>query len=153
MAAGEHKGNANVLTSEDYVVQSGDTLERIARKVLNDSRKWKELLDWNKDRLADATKLRVGMVLRTHGSGQSATPAGIEESHTRKNTVRAEAETKAPMPNNPQNTQLAEDGQIPVQPIAANTTSPAHKSEGSKTQKSGKTETSDDDIIRGVILP
>jgi nucleoid-associated protein YgaU len=52
-----------------YLVQSGDTLERIARRVLNDGRRWRELYEWNRDQLSDPALLRVGQRLRTRAPG------------------------------------------------------------------------------------
>ena len=52
----------------DYVVQTGDTLERIARKLFNDGRKWRELYEWNRDQLPDPSRLRVGQVLKVKQS-------------------------------------------------------------------------------------
>lgn len=50
--------------SSEYVVQNGDTLERIARKLFNDGRKWRDLFDWNRDQLSDPGHLRSGQVLK-----------------------------------------------------------------------------------------
>ena len=48
-----------------YVVQRGDSFYGIARKVLGDALRWKELLALNKDLVdGDARKLQVGQVLR-----------------------------------------------------------------------------------------
>ena len=55
-----------------YLVQSGDTLERIARRVLNDGRRWRELYEWNRDQLSDPALLRVGQRLRTRAPGGEA---------------------------------------------------------------------------------
>jgi LysM repeat protein len=52
----------------DYIVQNGDTLERIARKLFNDGRKWRELYEWNRDQLPDPGRLRVGQVLKVKQS-------------------------------------------------------------------------------------
>jgi hypothetical protein len=50
-------------------VQGGDTLERIARKLFNDGRKWRDLFEWNRDQLSDPGRLRQGQVLRIKQSG------------------------------------------------------------------------------------
>lgn len=99
---------------DTYVVQSGDSLERIARRVLNDGRKWKELLEWNKDKLADPTKLRAGMSLRIHG-GTAASPAAADGVRYQNNPVRAEAESSVEPPFAPE----AEVAPIPVSPVSA----------------------------------
>lgn len=50
--------------TREYQVQNGDTLERIARKLFNDGRKWRELFEWNRDQLSDPGRLRAGQVLK-----------------------------------------------------------------------------------------
>lgn len=52
----------------EYVVQSGDTLERIARKLFNDGNRWNDLYEWNRDRLSSPGRLQIGQKLRVHGS-------------------------------------------------------------------------------------
>jgi len=64
--------------ASEYVVQSGDTLERIARKLFNDGRKWKEIYEWNRDQLPDASRLRVGQVLKIK-QGVSTVEAPAEQ--------------------------------------------------------------------------
>ncbi len=48
----------------DYSVQKGDTLMKIAFETYGDIFKWKELYDWNKDKLSKASRLEVGMHLK-----------------------------------------------------------------------------------------
>lgn len=48
----------------DYLVQAGDTLGTISRKVYGSSRHWKRILDANKDILSGPEKMRAGMRLR-----------------------------------------------------------------------------------------
>ncbi|HUU82160.1 MAG TPA: LysM peptidoglycan-binding domain-containing protein [Phycisphaerae bacterium] len=56
-----------------YVVRKGDTLMGIADRLLGDWKRWREILELNRDRLAQAERLRIGMVLkvppREPGSG------------------------------------------------------------------------------------
>lgn len=52
----------------EYVVQSGDTLERIARKLLNDGNRWNDLYEWNRDRLPSPGRLQIGQKLRVRGN-------------------------------------------------------------------------------------
>lgn len=47
---------------EKYHVQKGDTLMMIAFKIYGDYRKWRDLKEWNKDRLV--TKMGHGVVLK-----------------------------------------------------------------------------------------
>lgn len=162
----DHHSGPTLITKDDYVVQAGDTLERIARRVLNDSRKWKELQEWNKDRIADSSKLKVGMVLHTHppGSSQMASPTSTEAQRFRRNTVRAEAEPQGQAPNDLENLPNAEEVPIPIHPVAANVTAASgrtsDKTDAPKNSKSNKNdarpkkaEQEDDAIIRGIILP
>ena len=85
----------------DYVVQSGDTLERIARRVFNDGRKWRDIYEWNRDQLPSASRLRVGQTLKMKPSASATTtlpPAAtprVEEDSTapkkiEKSSVKAE---------------------------------------------------------------
>lgn len=48
-----------------YIVQAGDTLGLIARKVYGSSRRWQHLYELNRDRLSRPSALRVGQQLRT----------------------------------------------------------------------------------------
>jgi nucleoid-associated protein YgaU len=47
-----------------YVVESGDTLIRIARKVFNDPGRWREIYELNRDRLRSPDEVPVGMTLK-----------------------------------------------------------------------------------------
>jgi nucleoid-associated protein YgaU len=87
-AAGGDKTKSDVGT--EYTVQSGDTLERIARKLFNDGRKWRDIYEGNRDQLPEPGRLRVGQTLKVkHGSTNTAgtLPAG---------TPRASADEAAP---------------------------------------------------------
>ncbi len=46
--------------SREYVVKKGDTLGEIALRELGTSKRWKEILELNKDRIKDPKKIRVG---------------------------------------------------------------------------------------------
>lgn len=50
-------------TSDTYVVQSGDTLSRIARRLYNDSSRWKEIYEANRGTLPSPQSLKVGQTL------------------------------------------------------------------------------------------
>lgn len=103
-------------SADTYTVQQGDSLERIARRVLNDGRKWKELMEWNKDRLSDPTKLKVGMVLRVHGASATSAPAAVETPvRFQNNTVRAQHEGPVEESLPPE----SEVQPIPVAPVSA----------------------------------
>jgi nucleoid-associated protein YgaU len=47
-----------------YVVQPGDTLSEIAKKLYGKSALWQKLADANKDRVPDPARLRAGVTLR-----------------------------------------------------------------------------------------
>jgi nucleoid-associated protein YgaU len=96
--------------AEEYVVQSGDTLEKIARKVLNDGRKWRELYEWNRDQLPDPGRLRVGQVLKVK---EAAAIKAASATHPR---THAEAE----LPHE-------ETKNAPVEKVATHSTSEKEK--------------------------
>jgi len=58
--AGERSDTARAT----YVVEEGDTLIKIARNVLNDSTRWREIFELNRTQLDSADVIRPGMVLR-----------------------------------------------------------------------------------------
>jgi nucleoid-associated protein YgaU len=51
-------------TEKQYTVQKNETLMLIAFKLYGDYEKWKELANYNSDKLNGATTLKEGMVLR-----------------------------------------------------------------------------------------
>jgi len=78
--AKETKESKDAADGDVYVVQAGDTLERIARKVLKDGNRWRELYEWNRDVLSAPGLLRVGQKLRTHGAvHEAAAPEDKEQ--------------------------------------------------------------------------
>ena len=142
--------SAQAAQGDTYLVQSGDSLERIARRVLNDGRKWKELMEWNKDKLADPAKLRAGMTLRIHGA--AATPAAAEGVRFQNNPVRAEAEPSVEPPYAPE----AEVAPIPVSPVSASRkiSLKLYKSEREEQKASGKNALlpEPDNLPNGMLL-
>lgn len=54
-----------------YVVQSGDTLSKIAREQLGDASRWREIFDLNRALISDPDKIFPGQVLVLSGSGDS----------------------------------------------------------------------------------
>ena len=48
---------------EIYVVQPGDTLGGIAKKVYGDFRLWQHIFEANRDKLSNPSYIRVGMEL------------------------------------------------------------------------------------------
>ncbi len=53
-----------------YVVESGDTLIRIAKKVFNDPGRWREIYELNRDRLRSPDEVPVGMTLKLPQPGR-----------------------------------------------------------------------------------
>ncbi|HEX8526023.1 phospholipase effector Tle1 domain-containing protein, partial [Allosphingosinicella sp.] len=51
-------------TFDVVVVKAGDTLGRIARDRIGDARKWPEIFEMNRDKLADPNRIYCGMTLR-----------------------------------------------------------------------------------------
>lgn len=60
----------------EYIVQKGDTLQKISKKHYDTYRRWNEIFEANKEILADPNKLKVGMKLRIPGGhgGAAAEP-------------------------------------------------------------------------------
>lgn len=56
--------------TKNYTVQDGDTLVKIARKVLGSRGRWPEIHSLNRDRLDDPDKVVPGMVIRVPASGR-----------------------------------------------------------------------------------
>ncbi len=82
----EKAEKTEAAVADAYTVQSGDTLERIARKLFNDGRKWRSLYEWNREQIPDPSRLRVGQTLRVKD-----TAGARSASH---NSSRAEADIK-----------------------------------------------------------
>jgi nucleoid-associated protein YgaU len=47
-----------------YVVKSGDSLSKIAKELLGDASRWREIFEANKDQIKDPNLIRVGQELR-----------------------------------------------------------------------------------------
>lgn len=59
--AGEVSGAQGAETT--YVVQKGDTLQKISSKMYGTTKKWKKIFEANKDMLKDPDKIRAGQKL------------------------------------------------------------------------------------------
>jgi nucleoid-associated protein YgaU len=53
--------------AKTYTVKAGDTLRKIAEKLLGDADKWKEIYEANRDTIKDPNVIRVGMELEIPG--------------------------------------------------------------------------------------
>jgi len=73
-----------------YVAESGDTLFKIAAKLLGSGHRWRELLELNKDKLAEPEDLKVGMELRVPAKEGQPEKAKSESAkpETRKNGTK-----------------------------------------------------------------
>ena len=49
---------------QTYVVKEGDSLSVIAREVLGDTNRWKEIWEANKDAIPNPNSIKVGQELR-----------------------------------------------------------------------------------------
>lgn len=55
---------SSINQSEDYTVQSGDTLMRIAFEIYGDIYKWKAIYEANRDKISDPNSIPKGLVLK-----------------------------------------------------------------------------------------
>lgn len=85
--------NAQPDEADVYLVQGGDTLERIARKVLNDGRRWREIYEWNRDQLNDPGVLRVGQKLKIKKDVAAPAPAASPAEASREPAREQPAQT------------------------------------------------------------
>jgi nucleoid-associated protein YgaU len=63
-------------SSSEYVVQKGDTLQKISKKFYNTYRKWQQIYEANKDIMKDPNALKVGMKLKIPGQGDASPAQG-----------------------------------------------------------------------------
>jgi nucleoid-associated protein YgaU len=53
-----------IVGEQQYTVQSGDNLSKIAKNLLGDGNAWKKIFDANRDVLDDPDKIRPGQTLK-----------------------------------------------------------------------------------------
>jgi LysM repeat protein len=58
----KHKGKAN--DSETYIVQEGDTLASISRRFYKTSKRWRDILQANENKIDDPDNLKAGQKLK-----------------------------------------------------------------------------------------
>ncbi len=61
--------------SESYTVQRGDTLMKIAFEQYGDLYKWKDIYDWNRDKISSPNSVAVGTSLKLE---KAASPVSID---------------------------------------------------------------------------
>jgi len=59
---------------QEYVVQNGDTLQKISKKFFGTTKKWPKIYEANKDKLEDPDALKVGMRLCIPGAAAVVEP-------------------------------------------------------------------------------
>lgn len=67
LAAQERAAKARELAAakkRTYVVQSGDSLSKIAKEELGDASRWPEIFELNKDQIKDPNLIHVGQELK-----------------------------------------------------------------------------------------
>jgi nucleoid-associated protein YgaU len=64
LAKGMVKARDVTAQASVYVVQSGDSLSKIAKEVLGDASRWPEIFEANKDKLKDPNLIHPGQELR-----------------------------------------------------------------------------------------
>jgi nucleoid-associated protein YgaU len=62
--AAMQKAAEKKAAAKTYVVQSGDSLSKIAKELLGDAARWPEIFELNKDQIEDPNLIRVGQELR-----------------------------------------------------------------------------------------
>ncbi|MGE0555625.1 MAG: LysM peptidoglycan-binding domain-containing protein [Gemmatimonadales bacterium] len=57
-----------------YTVKPGDTLRSIAREVLGDGERWRDIFEWNSDKLSNPNQIEPGQVLRLNVAERATEP-------------------------------------------------------------------------------
>jgi len=65
---------AQAATPRTYTVKAGDTLRSIARELLGDGERWKDIFEWNSDKLSNPNQIEPGQVLRLSAAERPAQP-------------------------------------------------------------------------------
>lgn len=53
----------NTSNKSEYTTQQGDSLYKIAKKLLSNGARWKEIYEWNKNVIPDPNNLKTGLIL------------------------------------------------------------------------------------------
>lgn len=67
---------------QSYTVKKGDTLMKIAFSIYGDLDRWKDLSEWNKDKLKNANKLAAGMSLTYEAPSVAFTADQLSHNYT-----------------------------------------------------------------------
>ena len=59
---------AGATVTRTYTVVAGDSLSKIAKRVYNDGRRWKEIFEANKDQIKNPDLIYPGQVLKIPGA-------------------------------------------------------------------------------------
>lgn len=72
------------VAARRYTVAKGDTLMSIARRILKDDGRWREIYELNRDKLSSPDSIKVGMELKlpVERAGTSATPSRGDTTRT-----------------------------------------------------------------------
>jgi LysM repeat protein len=92
---------ADVLTPEEerlYTVQPGDTLSRIASKLMGSAGKYGSLFEANKDILKSPSALQPGMVLKIPVTQQQETAGAVAERPMTPSETRSSLQDSIPIP-------------------------------------------------------
>ena len=68
------------MATKEIVVEQGDTLSSIAKKVIGGHASWKQIYAYNKDKVSDPNKIEVGMRLTYVPSEEMVKLAGVNGS-------------------------------------------------------------------------
>jgi len=62
--------------AKTYVVKAGDSLSKIAKKLLGDAARWPEILEANKGKIKDPNAIALGLELKIPDDKADKKPAG-----------------------------------------------------------------------------
>lgn len=127
MAAAEtkrKKETANQTASKMYSVKQGDTLSHIAKSLLGDSSRWRELYDLNRDILSNPNRISVGQNLILPDDAAGSVPQRSHKTNTKKTYPKKSSQKK---PNKKPSTN-ASNGNTATKPIQSPSTNNSYMS-------------------------
>ncbi|RUT06448.1 hypothetical protein DSM106972_027050 [Dulcicalothrix desertica PCC 7102] len=67
------------MSAQNYTVQAGDTLSKIAEKLYGDSNQWRQIYEANRNLIgSNPEQIQVGMVLTIPGQGQNDSGSAVQ---------------------------------------------------------------------------